>query len=233
MPGKNVIKTYIENGWYHIYNRGIEKRDIFMDSQDYKVFLHYLKRYLTQPPERPDQVKPRFKDDLFEKIQLIAYCLMPNHFHLMVKQAEKQTITSFMRALGNSYTRYFNEKYQRVGPLFQGVYKAVLVKEEPYLLHLSRYIHLNPLEIHEPKEVKPRTRFNLAELNLAELTEYSYSSFREYLGKRKTSWIHPEEILAFFKTAQRTNLKDLLSYQSFVEDYKEDYKEILGTLTID
>lgn len=229
MPGKNVIKTYIENGWYHIYNRGIEKRDIFMDSQDYKVFLHFLKRYLTQPPEQPNQVKPRFKDDLFEKIQLIAYCLMPNHFHLMVKQTEKETITSFMRALGDSYTQYFNKKYQRVGPLFQGVYKAVLVKEEPYLLHLSRYIHLNPLEIHEPNEVKPRTRFNLA----GQLTGYPYSSYGEYLGIRQTKWIRPEEILAFFKTAQKTSLKDLLSYQSFVEDYKENLKEILGTLAID
>lgn len=111
---------------------------------------------------------------------------MPNHFHLMVKQTEKETITSFMRALGDSYTQYFNKKYQRVGPLFQGVYKAVLVKKEPYLLHLSRYIHLNP-----------------------------HSSYGEYLGIRQTKWIRPEEILAFFKTTQRTNLKDLLSYQSF------------------
>jgi putative transposase len=242
MPAKNVIKLYVENGWYHLYNRGIEKRDIFLDEQDYKVFLHYFKRYLTQSSDLVDEIKPRFKNDLFDKIQLVSYCLMPNHFHLLVKQAEKNTIIDFMRALSNSYTHYFNQKYQRIGPLFQGAYKGILINEEPYLLHLSRYIHLNPLEIYNPAEsgeVKPRTRFHLV--------DYPYSSYGEYLGLRKTEWIHPDEILSFFKTAQRTSLRDCLSrlpspggeatgrqaYQSFVEDYEQDPREIIGTFAID
>ncbi|MFZ5366298.1 MAG: transposase [Patescibacteria group bacterium] len=228
MPAKNTIKIYIENGHYHVYNRGVEKRDIFLDEQDYKVFLHFLKRYLTAPPESPDRIQPGWKFDLFDKLNLIAYCLMPNHFHLLIKQLTKEAMAEFIRALSNSYIRYFNEKYERIGPLFQGTYKAVLVETEPYLLHLTRYIHLNPIEL-EPGEVKPGTRFNLGEI----LERYSYSSYGEYLGKRKTVWIHSEEILAFFKTAQKTTLKDILSYQSFVEDYKEDSKEILGPLTID
>lgn len=222
MPAKNSVKIYVENGYYHLYNRGVEKRDIFLDSQDHKVFLHFLKRYLTQPQPNPLEIKSRFRADLFDKVQLIAYCLMPNHFHLMIKQSTKEAIAEFTQALLNSYVRYFNEKYQRVGSLFQGTYKAVLVEAEPYLLHLTRYIHLNPLEL---AEVTPGTRFNLV--------EYLYSSYGEYLGKRKTGWIHPEEILSFFRSAQKTNLKDTLSYQSFVEDYKEDSKEILGSLTID
>lgn len=228
MPAKNVIKTYVENGWYHLYNRGVEKRDVFTNKQDYKVFLYFLKRYLIQPPISENEIKSRFKNDLFDKIQLISYCLMPNHFHLLVKQVEKNNIIAFMRALSNSYTRYFNQKYQRTGPLFQGAYKGILVNEEHYLLHLSRYIHLNPIEISHLKdsgEVKPRTRFHLV--------NYPYSSYGEYLGLQKTTWIHPEEILVFFKTAQKTSLKDILSYQSFVEDYKENSKEILHSLVID
>lgn len=229
MPAKNAIKVYTENGYYHLYNRGVEKRSIFLDEQDYKVFLHFLKRYLTQPPDSPDQVRPGWRSDLYDKLILIAYCLMPNHFHLMVKQSTKEAIAEFMRALSNSYIRYFNEKYERVGSLFQGRYKGVLVESEPYLLHLTRYIHLNPLELDSSGEVRPGDRSDLK----GELGDYSFSSYGEYLKKRKAGWIHPEEILAFFKTAQRTSLKDFLSYQSFVEDYKEDSREILGALTID
>lgn len=222
MTAKNAIKTYVEDSFYHIYNRGVDKQEIFQDEQDYKVFLHYLKRYLTLPPKSPDQVRPPWRSDLYNKISLITYCLMPNHFHLMIKQSTEDAMTAFMRALSNSYVRYFNEKYKRVGPLFQGRYKAVLVETDSYLLHLTRYIHLNPIEL---EQVRPAGR--------SDLVGYSYSSYGDYLGKRKTNWVHPEEILSFFKTAQRTSLKDILSYQSFVEDYKGDSKEILGEIAID
>jgi putative transposase len=229
MPAKNVIKVYLEQGYYHIYNRGVEKRTIFIDNQDYKVFLHFLKRYLTPAPKMDVDFVPRFKTDLFDKIELICYCLMPNHFHLLVKQTEKNTIVTFMRALTNSYTRYFNQKYTRVGPLFQGAYKGILITEEPYLLHLTRYIHLNPLEI-EPNEVAPRTRSHLERI-----TVYPYSSYGEYLGRRNTSWIKPEMILSFFKTAQlsNTNMRDCNSYQGFVENYNEDPINMVGELAID
>lgn len=223
MPAKNVLKAYVENGYYHIYNRGVEKRNIFTDERDYKVFLHLLKRYLTSPSPEPTRITPRFRTDIFGHLQLIAYCLLPNHFHLMVKQSTKNAIILFMRSLGNSYVYYFNKLHQRRGPLFEGRYKAVLVENEPYLLHLTRYIHLNPLDKDGP----------LTGTDLVKIGEYSYSSYGEYLGKRKTEWIHPEEILAFFKTGQKTSLKDCLSYQSFVEDYKEDSKEFLGPLTLE
>ncbi|MDP2632892.1 MAG: transposase [Candidatus Curtissbacteria bacterium] len=201
----------------------MEKRDIFLDEQDYKVFLHFLKRYLTEAPRSPDRISPGWKTDLFDKLNLISYCLMPNHFHLLIKQSTKEAITDFMRALSNSYVRYFNEKYERVGALFQGKFKAVLIESDIYLLHLSRYIHLNPLE------VRPADRSDLSRF----LDDFSYSSYGEYIGQRKTEWIHPEEILSFFKTSKHGNLKDFLSYQNFVEDYKEDSKEILATLSLD
>lgn len=217
MPSRNVIKQYLENGFYHIYNRGVEKRIIFNDELDYKMFLSYLKSYLS--PRQPKQVRPVRESKIFEQIQLICYCLMPNHLHLLIKQTTQFAIIDFMRRITNAYTKYFNERYKRIGPLFQGRYKAVLVTEEPYLLHLTRYIHLNP------SELNPEYR--------SDLLAYTYSSYGDYLGERKTSWVHPEEILSFFKTAQRTKLIDLLSYESFVEDYIVDSGEILGELALD
>lgn len=217
MPSRNVIKQYLEGGFYHVYNRGVEKRTIFENPLDYKMFLSYLKNYLLPP--YPEQVRPVRESKIFEEIQLICYCLMPNHFHLLVKQKTQFAIVSFMRRITNAYTKYFNDRYKRVGPLFQGRYKAVLVTEEPYLLHLTRYIHLNPTEL------SPKYRSNLL--------EYHYSSYGEYLEKRKTLWVHPEEILGFFKTAQRTKLTDFVSYQSFVEDGRKDSGEILDKLVLD
>lgn len=222
MPSKHTIKQYLENSFYHVYNRGVEKRTIFEDAQDYKVFLNYLKLYLEPPEEtKPREVKinnktflvPSHKLNNFNNnIELIAYCLMPNHFHLLLYQKEKKAIEFFMRSLGTKYSQYFNKKYERVGYLFQGTYKAVLIEKDEYLLHLSRYIHLNP------KESPLR---------------YLYSSYGDYLSIIKTKWVKPERVLNYFKAAQKVSMKDMLSYQSFVQDYYEDSREILGDLTID
>lgn len=232
MPSKNRVKIYVENGFYHVYNRGVEKRDIFLDDQDYRVFLSFLKNYLSPIPKgfvHPTQevtgsgpVRLRPLKTFFGDVTLHAYCLILNHFHLLLKQVSKDGMTRFMQSLCTSYSMYFNKKYDRVGSLFQGVYKAALVMEDSYLLHLSRYIHLNPLEF--------QTMLNR---EAASIDNYPYSSYSYYLGKKKAKWIDPDPILNFFKSSQRTDLRDFLSYQSFVEDYVEDPKEILGTLTID
>ncbi len=212
MPAKNTVKQFIENGYYHVYNRGVEKRDIFMDKQDYAVFLNYLKKYLD-PTLGSDPLWQR--KSLFQEVELIAFCLMPNHFHLLVKQKTINSITKLLRAVCTRYVMYFNKKYERVGGLFQGKYKAALVMEDSYLLHLSRYIHLNPHIGSDP------------------LINYPYSSYNHYLGNKNSAWIKPDEILTFFKSAQKTSLKDCLSYQSFVEDYKQDPEEILNELTLE
>ena len=112
---------------------------------------------------------------------------------------------------------YFNKKYKRLGPLFQGKYKAALILEDPYLLHVSRYIHLNPNSLTGSEPV----------------STYSYSSYAYYLGDKSANWVIPEPILAYFKNAKRQGLKDFSSYQSFVETYKEDPGEIIGELTLE
>lgn len=226
MPAKNSKKAYVENGYYHIYNRGVEKRNIFGDAKDYSVFLRYLKEYLepkkeeelygrlSQPTigwkEKEEVLRLLRLNNFFGRIDLLTYALMPNHLHFLLKQAAPQNIDSFCNSLITRYVMYFNKKYARVGPLFQGVYKAVLVESESQLLHLSRYIHRNPLSL----GTNSKEHQNL------------YTSLPEYLNHRKTVWLKPEEILGYFSKSNPRN-----SYEAFVEE-KEDL-DLLQNLTIE
>ncbi len=219
MPSKHTVKVYVENGYYHLLNRGVEKRSIFLDKKDSVTFLALLKRYLTNPDLLPPELqflRVSRRSHLYEKIRLVAYCLMPNHFHLLVRQQTRNAITEFARCLINSYVRYFNDRYERLGPLFQGRIKGILVENDEYLLHLTRYIHRNPEEYWE----RP-------------LREYPYSSYAEYLGLRHTSWIHPEEILAYFRSPLNQSLRDYFSYENFIETPQEDSSEFLKELTLE
>jgi putative transposase len=162
MSGKNSTKVYVEKGYYHIYNRGVEKRSIFQDAQDYGIFLSYLKDYLSPKDEKElrdklgkRNISSRERDHIWhslrmnnfsQEITLLAYCLMPNHFHLFVKQNNLESIDKFMNSLSTRYVMYFNRKYSRVGALYQDVYKAVLVNTDEQSLHLSRYIHKQSLQ---------------------------------------------------------------------------------------
>jgi len=230
MPQKNSIKIYIQDGYYHLYNRGVERRDIFRDTEDYKVFLRFLKDALLPPPDRTILMKsftlkgatfkgiPRRNKNFFGQIELLAYSLMPNHFHLLVHQIVPRVIDQFIRSICTRYSMYFNKKYKRNGTLFQGIYKASLITEDPYLLHLSRYIHRNPLKYTED-------------------LRNAYSSYGEYLGIRKTEWIKPALILSFFQPGKLPFLKHINSYQKFVE--YENKKETLfewyldGSITLE
>ncbi len=223
MPSKNILKTYIENGFYHIYNRGVEKRNIFLDEQDYKVFLSYLKIYLSPKEESVDGVNNNENLDyvdknikisrlytlnnFFNKIDLICYVLMPNHFHLELRQANKKDIEVFMRSLITKFSMYFNKKYKRVGPLFQGRYKAVLILGDEYLLHLSRYIHLNPLELLSNGQL---------------LQSYPWSSYLAYINNINVKWLKKDLIMANFI---KNTLNLFCTYKSFVENYEEKAKK--------
>ncbi|MFC1627079.1 transposase [Patescibacteria group bacterium] len=204
MPLKNSIKEYKESAYYHLYNRGVAKGNIYKNDKDYKTFLSYLKLYLTSPDLQGDslQVAPskQLKNHA-ETIKLLAYSLMPNHFHLLIYQNEPMGINYFMRSLGTKYSMYFNRKYKRVGPLFQGAYKAVEVTSEEQLIYLSKYIHRNP------KDILPARRL---------LAGYKYSSYGNYLGLFNQSWVKTDEILSYFS---KTNVNN--SYKNFIEETNE------------
>ena len=144
-----------ENCIVHIYNRGVDKRTVFLDDGDYIRFIHYLfvlndkkqdinlgRKLIMKEVEPPSLKKPR---ELL--VEILAFVLMPNHYHLLLKQKSENGITKFMQKIGTGYTMFFNEKYPRTGSLFQGRFKAVLLKRDAHFLFLPHYIHLNPLDL--------------------------------------------------------------------------------------
>ena len=227
MPARNRIKPYVENGFYHVYNRGVEKRRIFLDDQDYRVFLQLLKFYLEPNlnPEKhpltdltgfsPARIRPI--TTLHQEVELNCYCLMPNHFHLLVKQRSRDGMKKLLLRLLTTYSMYFNRRHERVGHLFQGPYKAALVDNDNYLLHLSRYIHQNPT------------------LTKGFLGEYPYSSYPIYIGEKKADWLNTEPILSLFEPSKisNLNLNAFSSYRDFVESYDVEPEEIIGRLVIE
>jgi len=210
MPAKNSVKTYIANGFYHVYNRGVEKRNIFLDEQDYLVFLSYLKLYLSPVEETIKNTTNNINLDyeeknskifrlnelknFFRKIKLITYVLMPNHFHLEVQQVGVKDLENFMRCLIIKYTMYFNKKYKRVGTLFQGRYKAVSIFGKERLIDLSLYIHRNPIEL--LSENQP-------------LESYPWSSYPAYIGNHQVKWLIKDIIMS--------NFENVKVYRSLVE----------------
>ncbi len=218
MPARNVRKLYIENGYYHLYNRGARGAPIFLDDRDYQVFQNLLKRYVAPELKIDPITSLQNPMNLSDSVDLISYCLMPNHFHFLIKQHEKDGITKFTRRVLTSYALYFNDKYEEKGNMFEGKLRGVLIDTDNYLLHLSRYIHRNPIP------VLPRSDL---------LENYSYSSYPIYLGKRKCSWVKPESILTFFSQAQNYALRDINSYKNFVEQIETGSDEIVQGLTLE
>lgn len=142
--------------YYHVFNRGVAYQPTYSFRKDYERFLLCLSYYRFQ--DVPFKLSKLLKIEKDKRetilselesgnklIDLIAFCLMPNHFHILLKQISERGTSKFMKKIADSYTRYFNTKYERVGPLFQGAFKVVHVANDEQLLHLSRYIHLNPL----------------------------------------------------------------------------------------
>ena len=174
---------------YHLYNRGTEKRTIFVSEKDYRRFLGLLYLCNTSQPVMAGASRFSLKDYLTVDrpdtlVSIGAYCLMPNHFHLLVHESKENGISKFMQKLITAYTMYFNLKYERSGALFQGKFKAVHADSDEYLTYLYAYIHLNPLTLFEPqwKQVPVANTQNALDF----LSTYPYSSYSEYAGAPRT-----------------------------------------------
>lgn len=200
--------------YYHVLNRGITDQPIFLDKRDYRRMLLALSyyRYIT-PPVRLSLFKALNIEqqtylwkDLDSKdqklVELVAFSLMPNHFHLLLKQVVDGGVSTFIRRLTNSYTRAFNTRAERRGPIFQGAFKAVHISTDEQLLHVSRYIHLNPVVSY----VIPEER----------LMTYPWTSLPEYIGVQ--SLVDASPVLAHFKTKA--------NYKNFVLDQVDYGKKL-------
>ncbi len=178
--------------YYHLYNRGVNRQPIFFNDGNWAYFIKQLRHYC--------------KPDL---IDIIAYCLMPNHYHLLVYLKCDDLSAKIMQPFTVSYTKAVNRQQERIGPLFQGTFKAKLVDKDEYVLHLSRYIHLNPV---------------LAKL-VNQPAKWMFSSYRDYVGLRNGTFPKPDIVLSQFPSRQ--------AYVEFVESYSEADKKLIEHLMMD
>ena len=194
---------FVNNEYYHIYNRGADKRDIFCCNRDYVRFLESMRqfnnnlgdsqrKYIKSIKSKSDLDDSRSDFDFNPLVEVVYYCLNSNHYHLLLKQVGEGGITLFIRKLATGYTNYFNQKYDRSGVLFQGKFKSVHVNSNEYLLWLSGYINGN-IEIH----------------GIPKAETYKWCSYPDYSSRRKGTLCNKEIILSQFKNLQE--------YEKFVK----------------
>ena len=178
--------TFSVKEFYHLYNRGVEKRDIFVEKKDWERFHKLLYVANSTIPFRFIETEDQSIDTIDRGDPIVAigaYVLMPNHFHILVKEITENGLSKFMEKLNTGYSMYFNKKYERVGPLFQGRFKGEHVDNDEYLKYLYAYIHLNPIKLIEPdwKEVGIKDEKRA----LKYISQYCYSSYEDYCGIRR------------------------------------------------
>lgn len=216
MPARLV--PLVNGEYYHLLNRGINKQPIFFEARNYKraieTFKYYsfaaslqikFSKFLKLSNEQRNILWDEIENKGRKLVEIVCFCLMPNHFHFLLLQKEEKGISKFMANFQNSYTKYFNTKYQKFGPILQGQFKAVRIEDDSQLLHLTRYIHLNPYTSFVVKDVE-------------RLLRYPWSSFKEYLEKIDGGVCHKQIILE--------NFKSLESFKKFVFD-RADYQREL------
>lgn len=214
---------FIKDQIYHVYNRGVDKRNIFMDKHDYFRFIHDLYEFNDEKPADNLNYKRRayqthevsLREDRRPLVDILAYALMPNHIHLMLRPRSDEAVTLFMRKLGTGYTNYFNALHERSGSLFQGKFKAKLLEVDAHFTYLPYYIHLNPLDLIAPEwragaiNDMPRT--------LAFLERYRWSSHLDYAGvKNFRSLLEMAPLLESFGGHEHY-LKDIQRYLSLMQ----------------
>lgn len=216
--------SFAPEEYFHIYNRGTEKRKIFLDKSDYQRFLESL--YLFNSTERVVlrlvPKKERFIYDRDETIVDIgAYCLMPNHFHLLIRSKNDFGISNFMKKLLTAYSMYFNKKYKRSGVLFQGPFKAQHVKRDEYLKYLYAYIHLNPIKIID-SDWKEKGIKNM-DKSKEFIDSYKNSSYLDYTGENRveSNILNRKIFPDYFGTKKDFGdfIKFWLSFQKNVQKY--------------
>ncbi|MCZ7602224.1 MAG: transposase [Melioribacteraceae bacterium] len=183
MPYRDT--KFLNDCYYHVYNRGVNHSNIFLAKRNYYFFLEKVNQYLSPC------------------LEIVAYCLMPNHFHLLILVKREEEVLTALKKLFLSYSKSFNKETNRSGPLFEGRYKSKLVPDNDYLLHLTRYIHLNPVR---------------AKL-VSEPDEWKFSSYPDYIKPSEISFVSKNIIL-----------KQVKDYRSFVKSYQEFDKEKLAEL---
>ncbi len=214
MPAR--LTPLVNEEIYHVFNRGIDHRPTFTDLKEHERIMEIIKFYrFVSPPVKlsrflttTKELKTKFLEQTEKSGQLIdivSFSLMPNHFHFLLKQKTNKGIANFISQLENSYTRYFNTKHERVGPLFLDQFKAVRIETDEQLIHVSRYIHLNPYSSYVIKTIK-------------DLELYPWSSFSEFIKQTQEEICDKNIVLSLFKNKE--------AYKKFVFDQADYQREL-------
>ena len=215
---------FANDGYYHIYNRGVDKREIFCDEEDYLRFLKRMREFNSNLGDsQRDYIKrtvpekkrfnlgyPRLNLFFSPLVEIVCYCLNPNHYHIILKQLADGGITQFMKKLGTGYTMFFNQKNNRSGSLFQGTFKAVEIKTNEQLLYVSGYINANA-EIHK----------------ISRAENWRWSSYRDYLGLRNGTLCNKEIILDQFE-----NIGKYKDYVNMVIKESRERKDLIKNFEV-
>ncbi len=221
MPGRNHL--FEEGGYYHVYNKTIDEKRPFESERNCKIFLHMMwfyrndehrishSKFLNFPPEAQAIWVPTINNSENSKVDVLAYCLMPTHYHLLLREKRKGGISGYMSKLQNAFTRYYNLKNRRAGQMFRGHFKSKPLASEETFKHVARYIHLNP--------------YSSGIVNTKrELKEHPWSSLRELFtpdSLKASQTTNKDALLSFFND-------DVDSYMKFLMD-QADYQRTLET----
>ncbi|KKT62318.1 MAG: Transposase [Candidatus Giovannonibacteria bacterium GW2011_GWC2_44_9] len=218
-------KTIFANGeYYHIYNRGVDKRGVFMDKFDFERFLQSIEEFNSEDPIGSIYENSFIKDQIKSKkkklVRIICYCLNPNHYHFIIGQLVGRGIEKFMHKLGLGYTQYFNLKHHRSGALFQGPFKAIHIDSNEYLLHLSAYVNLN---------------FKVHKFKLGDLVPKWRSSWDEYVNEQRGAGLCKRDVIldqfknrAEYKKFAESSLIDILGRKDAAKSLESLLLEQLG-----
>jgi putative transposase len=218
-------EKFIAGKIYHVLNRGVDKRKIFIEDKDYLRFIHDLFEFNDQNPinntayrfyqnKNNDLVSHYIGDKRKPRkllVEILAFALMPNHYHLLVRPLIDDGVTKFMSKLNMGYAKYFNEQYDRSGALFEGRYKAISVNNEAHFIHLPYYIHLNPLDLMMPEWRGGKINNIKKAINFLE--NYRWSSYCDYIGKKNFPSVTQRDfLLEVFGGTPKGYKKDMIDW---------------------
>lgn len=215
-------KAFVSEEFYHIYNRGNSKQKIFHDAEDYDRFISLMYACNSTNNFRIYDLNQAETPYDFERntplVDIGAYVIMPNHFHILMTQTKDGDVSKFMQKLTTAYVMYYNKKYNRTGSLFEGKFKSEHLDKDTYLKYIFSYIHLNPLKLLD-KNWKENQITNKKRV-LDYLAQYKYSSYLDYLGKKRIQNIilNPKAFPAYFSTSQEFS-EEILDWINFKQDH--------------